>query len=42
MAEIMIRERIAMEAERLDRQVRSRFLEEWVLGEGSTNPQNLA
>lgn len=42
MAEILIRERIALETERLDRQVRSRFLEEWVLGEGSTNPQNLA
>ena len=42
MAEILIRERIALDAQRLDQQVRSRFLEEWILGEGLSNPQSLA
>lgn len=41
MTEILIRERSAMEQQRLDLRVRSRFLEDWVLGEGLTHAQTL-
>lgn len=42
MTEILIRERSALDQQRLDLRVRSRFLEDWILGEGLTNAQNLA
>lgn len=42
MAEILMRERIAMDAARLDLRVQSRFLEDWVLGDGLSNPQALS
>lgn len=42
MAEILIRERIVMEAERMDQRIHTRFLEDWVLGEGLTDYQSLA
>lgn len=42
MAEILIRERIMLDAQRLDQRTRTRFLEEWIMGEGLSNPQNLA
>jgi carbohydrate diacid regulator len=42
MAEILIRERIALDAQRLDQRIRTRFLEEWILGEGLTEPHELA
>ncbi|MGM9627403.1 MAG: CdaR family transcriptional regulator [Faecousia sp.] len=42
MAEILIRERINLDAERLDLRVRSRFLEDWVLSDGLSNPQALS
>lgn len=42
MAEILIRERINLDAERLDLRVRSRFLEDWVLSDGLCNPQALS
>ena len=42
MAEILVRERIALDEERLDQRIRTRFLEEWILGEGLTNLQNLS
>lgn len=42
MTEILIRERSAMEQQRLDLRVQSRFLEDWVLGEGLTHTQTLA
>lgn len=41
MTEILIRERSAMDQERLDLRVRSRFLEDWILGDGLTNAQTL-
>lgn len=42
MAEILVRERMAMDEHRLDQRIRTRFLEEWILGEGLTNLQNLS
>ena len=42
MAEILIKERIALDAERLDSRIRSRFLEDWVLGDGLSNPRSLS
>ena len=42
MAEILVRERIALDAQRLDLRVRSRFLEDWVLGSGLSNPAALS
>ena len=42
MAEILIAERASMDEQRLDLRVRTRFLEEWVLGEGQSNPQTLS
>ena len=42
MAEILVRERIALDEERLDQRIRTRFLEEWILGEGLTHLQNLS
>ncbi|MBQ8621528.1 MAG: helix-turn-helix domain-containing protein [Oscillospiraceae bacterium] len=42
MAEILVRERIAMDEQRLDQRIRTRFLEEWIMGEGPANLQNLS
>ena len=42
MAEILVKERIAMDEQRLDQRIRTRFLEEWVMGEGLANLQNLS
>lgn len=42
MAEILIRERIMLDAQRLDQRIRTRFLEDWIIGDGLANPQNLA
>lgn len=42
MAEILIRDRMALDAERLDSRIRSRFLEDWVLGDGLSNPYALS
>lgn len=42
MAEILIKERIAMDEQRLDLRIRTRFLEEWVMGDGLANLQNLS
>lgn len=42
MAEILVRERIAMDEQRLDLRVRSRFLEDWILSDGLENPQALS
>lgn len=42
MAEILIRERIDMDTRQLDQRVRSRFLEDWILGSGLSNPQALS
>lgn len=42
MAEILIRERIAMDTQQLDQRVLSRFLEDWILGSGLSNPQALS
>lgn len=42
MAEILIREKIAMDAQRLDLRVHSRFLEDWILSNGLENPQSLS
>ena len=42
MTEILIRERSELDQRRLDDRVRSRFLEDWVLGSGLSNPQALA
>lgn len=42
MAEILIKERIAMDEERLDNRIRSRFLEDWILGDGLSNPRALS
>ncbi len=41
MTEILIRERSVMDQQRLDLRVRSRFLEDWILGEGLTHAQAL-
>ena len=42
MAEILIRERMALDNRQLDQRVRSRFLEDWILGSGLSNPQSLS
>lgn len=42
MAEILVRERITLDEKRLDQRIRTRFLEEWILGEGLSNLQNLS
>lgn len=42
MAEILIRERIEIDTRQMDQRVRSRFLEDWILGSGSSNPQALS
>jgi carbohydrate diacid regulator len=42
MTEILIEQRSEMDQQRLDSRVRSRFLEEWVLGEGLTHASALA
>lgn len=42
MTEILIGERATMDQERLDLRVRSRFLEEWILGEGLLHASALA
>lgn len=42
MAEILVRERIAMDEQRLDLRVRSRFLEDWILSDGLDRPQSLS
>lgn len=42
MAEILVRERIAMDEQRLDLRVRSRFLEDWILSDGLGQPQTLS
>lgn len=42
MAEILVRERMTMDAQRLDLRVRSRFLEDWVLSDGLDQPQALS
>lgn len=42
MAEILIKERIHLDEERLDTRIRSRFLEDWVLGDGLSNPRLLS
>lgn len=42
MAEILIRERIRMDEERLDLRIRSRFLEDWVLSDGLSNERALS
>lgn len=42
MAEILIRERIDLDTRQLDRRVHSRFLEDWILGSGLSNPQALS
>ena len=42
MAEILVKERMAMDEHRLDQRIRTRFLEEWVMGDGLANLQSLA
>lgn len=42
MAEILIRERIDIDTRQMDQRVRSRFLEDWILGSASGNPQTLS
>ena len=42
MAEILIRERMALDNRQLDLRVRSRFLEDWILGTGLNNPEALS
>jgi len=42
MTEILLRERSELDAQRLDARVRSRFLEEWVLGDGLLHAAALA
>ncbi|MBE6932421.1 MAG: transcriptional regulator [Ruminococcaceae bacterium] len=42
MAEILIRERIDIDTRQMDQRVRSRFLEDWILGSGLSNPQALS
>lgn len=42
MAEILIRERMVLDNRQLDQRVRSRFLEDWILGTGLSNPQSLS
>jgi len=42
MAEILIRERSELDNRQLDLRVRSRFLEDWILGTGLSNPRMLS
>ena len=42
MAEILVKERIALEEQRLDQRIRTRFLEEWIMDDGQTNLQSLS
>lgn len=42
MAEILVRERLTLDAQRLDLRVRSRFLEDWILSDGLHHPQALS
>ena len=42
MAEILVKERITLDEQRLDQRIRTRFLEEWIMGDGLTNLQNLS
>lgn len=42
MAEILVKERIAMDEKRLDQRILTRFLEEWVMGDGLANLQSLS
>ena len=42
MAEILVKERVALDEQRLDQRIRTRFLEEWVMGDGLANLQNLS
>lgn len=42
MAEILIRDRLEMDNRQLDERVRSRFLEDWILGTGLGNPRALS
>lgn len=42
MAEILIKERIHLDEERLDIRIHSRFLEDWILGDGLSNPRLLS
>ena len=42
MAEILIKERTAMDEQRLDQRIRTRFLEEWIIGNGLANLQSLS
>lgn len=42
MAEILVKERIHLDEERLDTRILSRFLEDWILGEGLSNPRSLS
>lgn len=42
MTEILVLERDRLEQEKLDTRVKNRFLEEWILGEGLSNPEQLA
>lgn len=42
MTEILIRERYNLKQERLDTRVKNRFLEDWILAEGTTNPIAIA
>lgn len=42
MAEVLVRERLMLDEQRLDLRVHSRFLEDWVLSDGLDNPQVLS
>ena len=42
MAEILIRERMNQDNRQLDQRVQTRFLEDWILGSGLSNPQSLS
>ena len=42
MAEILVRERIALDEQRLDQRILTRFLEEWIVGSGLANLQSLS
>lgn len=42
MAEILIRERMELDNRQMDQRRRSRFLEDWILGTGLSNPHSLS
>ena len=42
MAEILVKERIALDEQRFDRRIHARFLEDWVMGDGLSNLQSLS